>query len=236
MHDRICRLRLLVAALLVTFCVVVAPSYAAADAVGFFAHWETTKADITLVIDRSGVFTLEAEGRTITGEFTLLRNGLGVLVADALGGRVVLDPMPDTAFVISVRNNASELMPQGLELTRGRVIADWLGTTVGVFIGLTLLVMGGAAFLTGQAVAKGWGGAGTVAAYAVLLTGADRFLVFALFGGELLSVTGFLIDLVILGAIALAAHRFTRARKMVAQYPWRYAPAGPFGWREKTAG
>jgi putative effector of murein hydrolase len=32
--------------------------------------------------------------------------------------------------------------------------------------------------------------------------------------------------------IALAAHRLTRARKMVNQYPWLYERTGPFGWRD----
>jgi uncharacterized protein DUF6867 len=34
-------------------------------------------------------------------------------------------------------------------------------------------------------------------------------------------------------AIALSAHRFTLARKMVAQYPWLYERSGLLNWREK---
>jgi branched-chain amino acid transport system ATP-binding protein len=38
----------------------------------------------------------------------------------------------------------------------------------------------------------------------------------------------------VLIAIALAAYRMAQARKMIQQYPWLYARAGLFSWREKT--
>ena len=66
-----------------------------------------------------------------------------------------------------------------------------------------------------------------------MLGGAARFLTFALFEGELLLLSGYLIDAAVLIAIALFAYRLTQARKMVAQYPWLYERAGAFGWRHK---
>ena len=73
-----------------------------------------------------------------------------------------------------------------------------------------------------------------VFAYGILLGGGDRFAVYALFDGGLLSPTGYVIDTVVLMAIALFAYRTTLARRMVAQYPWLYERAGLFGWRDKA--
>jgi hypothetical protein len=110
-----------------------------------------------------------------------------------------------------------------------------LGNSLGVFLGVTLCLMGFAAFMTGQAMAVTWKPAWHAAGYACLLGFADRFLAFALFGGELLSLSAYLIDTAALVAIALLAFRLGRARKMVEQYPWLYERAGPLGWREKPS-
>lgn len=110
---------------------------------------------------------------------------------------------------------------------------DLLGTTVGVYVGITLLLMSGAAFLTGQAVAMVWRPAGQIAAYALLLVLANRFLIFALFEGAFLTLPGVLIDYAVLGAVALAAHRLTHVAKTVSQYPWLYERAGLWGYRAK---
>ena len=61
---------------------------------------------------------------------------------------------------------------------------------------------------------------------------ADRFIIFSLFGGELLLLSGYIIDTAVIMTVALLSYRATRARTMVAQYPWLYERAGPFGWRE----
>ena len=43
---------------------------------------------------------------------------------------------------------------------------------------------------------------------------------------------GYVSHAAVLIGIALTAHRVTRARKMVNQYPWLYARSGLFGWKE----
>jgi len=106
-----------------------------------------------------------------------------------------------------------------------------LGGSLSVFIGLTGLLFGLAAFLTGQAVADTWRPASQAVTSALGLALAARFLTFALFGGQLLSPTGFLIAWAYLAAVTLFAWRATLARKMVRQYPWLYAPHGVLGWR-----
>ncbi len=69
--------------------------------------------------------------------------------------------------------------------------------------------------------------------YCLLLGLGARFLIFSLFEGKLLSLSGYLIDAGVLVAIGLFAYRLTQARKMVSQYPWIYERAGLLGWREK---
>ena len=63
---------------------------------------------------------------------------------------------------------------------------------------------------------------------------ADRFLAYALFGGELLLPSAYLIDTATLAVIAFLAWRLGRARKMVSQYPWLYERDGLLSWRAKS--
>jgi hypothetical protein len=108
-----------------------------------------------------------------------------------------------------------------------------LGTSFGVFIGLTVIIIGGAAIMTGRALADGWKPPWQVVFACFGLALANRFLVYALFEGELLSLSGFVIDFVVITAMALAAHRLTAVHKMVAQYPWRYERESLWSYREK---
>lgn len=108
---------------------------------------------------------------------------------------------------------------------------DLIGNSLGVFIGITCIIAGGAAWMTGQALGETWRPAWQAVAYSLLLGLADRFIIFALFEGELLSLAGYLIDTAVLVTIALAAYRVTRVARMVQQYPWLYERAGIFGWR-----
>ncbi|MGE0022912.1 MAG: DUF6867 family protein [Hyphomicrobium sp.] len=104
------------------------------------------------------------------------------------------------------------------------------------FVLITLLIGGGAAWRTGQAVAQNWGAMWPVAAYAALLAAAIRFLHYALFGGVLLSLASYLIDLAILAAVAFIGHRARRTRHMVEQYPWLFDRTGPLTWRDRSDG
>ena len=108
-----------------------------------------------------------------------------------------------------------------------------LGTTPAVYFAVTVVVMGFAAFMTGQALAATWKPLWQAVFYCVLLGLGARFLIFSLFDGTLLSLSGYLIDCAVLVAIGLFAYRLTRARKMISQYPWIYERAGLLGWREK---
>lgn len=111
--------------------------------------------------------------------------------------------------------------------------SGFLGADPGPFVGLTLLLFGGAAAATGRALALNWRPAWQGLPYAVLLTAGDRFLIYALFGGPLLSLSGFVAAFLYLAGIVLLARRAALARLMVRQYPWLYVSAGPFGWRRR---
>lgn len=111
---------------------------------------------------------------------------------------------------------------------------DVLGASLPVFFWVTIVLFGGAAFMMGQAIAGTWRPAWQVVVYGALLTLGDRFLIYALFQGGLLSISGYLVHAVVLVAIGLVAYQLTRAHKMVVQYPWLYERAGLFNWRERA--
>ena len=111
-----------------------------------------------------------------------------------------------------------------------------LGTTLPVFIAVTVCVMGFAAYMTGLALANTWRSVWQAVGYSLLLGCADRFLTWSLFEGELFLLSGYLVDTGVLLAICLFAYRVTQASKMVSQYPWIYERRGLFGWRKKGAG
>jgi hypothetical protein len=97
---------------------------------------------------------------------------------------------------------------------------------------VTVVLGGGAAWLSGRAIARIWHPVWQVVVTAVLLAAAARFLHFALFGGDLMSLPSFCLDALILLVVGLLAWRTTRAAQMVRQYPWLYSRAGLFTWRE----
>lgn len=106
-----------------------------------------------------------------------------------------------------------------------------LGASWPVFVGVTVILFGGAAFLMGQATAGTWRPAWQNVAYGLLLGLANRFLVFALFGGPLLDLIPYLVNTAVLIGLALLAYRLTLTHKMVSQYPWIYERAGLFSWK-----
>lgn len=110
-----------------------------------------------------------------------------------------------------------------------------LGSDLLTFLLFTVVFAGGIAFMTGHAIAVTWRPMWQVFPYSVLLGLAERFFVYALFGGELLSLSGYIIDTAVLMAIALGTYRATLSRRMVLQYPWMFERSGLFSWRKKGA-
>ena len=111
------------------------------------------------------------------------------------------------------------------------MIGALLGTSVGVFLGITGGLTGFCAFMTGQAIAGTWRPYWHVVIYCALLGAVARFLIYGLFDGSLLSLSGYLIGTALLILVGSFAFLTTRARKMVCQYPWLYRRTGLFAWR-----
>ncbi len=114
-------------------------------------------------------------------------------------------------------------------------MAEWLGASLPVFLGLGVLV-GLAAFLAGQSVADNWRSAWQAGVYCMLLALGWRFLSFALFDCELLSWRGLLAALAVTLALGLLAYRITYVARMVSQYPWLYRRRGLLVFEERPAG
>lgn len=109
----------------------------------------------------------------------------------------------------------------------------FLGEDPMVFIVLTAIIGGGAAWMAGRAVAETWRPLWMALVSGLGLALLTRFLTYGLFDGELLSIAGYLRDGIVLAALAGIAWRLRLAAKMTAQYPWLYEAAGPFSWRER---
>lgn len=112
------------------------------------------------------------------------------------------------------------------------------------FLIVTVILGGGAAFLSGRAVARSWKPFGRVAIYMLLLALAVRFLHWGLFAGAtyaswrelqgtLFSAHYYIVDAVVLIAIAALGYRLERARQMTTQYGWIYERTSPFTWKKR---
>jgi hypothetical protein len=96
-------------------------------------------------------------------------------------------------------------------------------------------ILGGlAAWATGRAIAETWRPFYQLVAYMTLLGAAVRFIHFALFDAELLSLPTYLADMLYLLAVGSLAYRMTLTYRMVTQYRWLYERTGPFSWRERV--
>ena len=101
---------------------------------------------------------------------------------------------------------------------------------------VTGLLGGGAAWMAGRAIAHTWRPFWHVVVYMVLLGGAVRFIHFALFEAELLSLPSYLVDTLFLIVVACLSFRVARTTQMVTQYKWLYERVSPVTWRERPAG
>jgi branched-chain amino acid transport system ATP-binding protein len=111
---------------------------------------------------------------------------------------------------------------------------DLLGTSLGLFVLVTLVMFGGAAWQTGQALAQTWRPYWHMVVYGLMLAATDRLLLVLLFGGKLMALVPFLVAAIVLVGLGSFAYRLTQARKMVGQYPWIYERNGLLGWRERS--
>ncbi len=103
----------------------------------------------------------------------------------------------------------------------------------GVFLLVTVLLGGGAAYLAGRAIATTWRPVWQIVSYGLILAAAVRFIHFSLFGGTFLSLHYYLVDSVFCIAFGLLGFRTARATQMVTQYRWLNESGGLMRWRRK---
>ena len=113
------------------------------------------------------------------------------------------------------------------------LMSAWLGDTLDVVVLFNLVLAGPASFAAGHGVAITWRPLRQLVLYTALISMGLRFFDYALAGGELWSIGGFLLGWVVQFGIAVLAYRLTRARQMVRQYPWLYQRKGLLGWEER---
>lgn len=103
----------------------------------------------------------------------------------------------------------------------------------GVFLLVTIILGGGAAFLAGRAIAMTWRPWWQMVGYGLILGATARFFHFSLFGGTLQSGHYYLIDTAVCLAFGFLGFRVARVRQMVTQYRWINEPAGRLRWRRR---
>jgi hypothetical protein len=103
----------------------------------------------------------------------------------------------------------------------------------GVFLLVSVLLGGGAAWLAGRAIAATWRPWWHVTFYMLILAAAVRFLHFALFDATLLSLHYYSVDLGLCLALGFLGFRAARAAQMATQYRWINARTGAFTWERR---
>lgn len=101
----------------------------------------------------------------------------------------------------------------------------------GVFLLITIILGGGAAWLSGRAIAQTWRPMWQIVVYILILGCVVRFFHFSLFGGTLLSPHYYLVDTTVLMVLGFLGFRAARVKQMVTQYRWINRPDGPLRWR-----
>lgn len=110
------------------------------------------------------------------------------------------------------------------------------GPAIGIFVLVTVVLGGSAAWMTGSGLARGWRPFWQCALALLLIAAVTRFLHYALFEQALLSLPDYLVDASVTLVIGAFAYRFTRAGQMTRQYAWLYERTGPLSWRERATG
>ena len=104
-----------------------------------------------------------------------------------------------------------------------------------LFLLVTLVLGGAAAWATGRAIALTWRPFWQLFPALAVLGLAVRFIHFSYFGGTLLTWHFYLVDTAIVMVIGLLGWRYTRTGQMITQYSWLYERTGPLTWRARAS-
>ena len=117
---------------------------------------------------------------------------------------------------------------------RALIALAYDGNSFLVFVLVTVVLGGGAAWLAGRAIAATWRPWWHVVGYMLILGAAVRFIHFALFEGTLLSPRFYVIDTLFCLVFGLLGFRATRVAQMTTQYGWINTRAGLMGWARRS--
>lgn len=120
-------------------------------------------------------------------------------------------------------------MPEFLYDSSGSDHALW------VFILVTVIMGGGAAYATGKAVAQTWRPYWQLPIHMLLLAAAVRFCHYALFWEPFLSLKSYAVDYAVALLVATLGFRLMRARQMARQYRWLVERNGLLGWKRVSS-
>ena len=101
------------------------------------------------------------------------------------------------------------------------------------FLFITVLLGGGAAWLTGKAAAQTWRSPTVLFFYLLGLGLAVRFIHHALFDGTMFSLHYYIVDTIVLMILGFIGYRYTRTEQMVTQYNWLYERSSLLSWKSK---
>ncbi len=91
-----------------------------------------------------------------------------------------------------------------------------------------------AAWQIGKSVASDWKSLPTLVIYTLLLGCGARFLHFALYQAQFISLGRYIVDTFVLLVVAYIGFRFTRTNMMTRQYHWLYEKASPISWKDRS--
>ncbi len=105
--------------------------------------------------------------------------------------------------------------------------------SLGVFLLVSVLMGGGAAWLAGRAIAATWRPWWHVAMYMLPLSFGVRFIHFAVFDSKFLSLHYYLVDFAVCLGFGFLGFRLTRVAQMVTRYGWINERSGVLRWRRR---
>lgn len=101
-------------------------------------------------------------------------------------------------------------------------LPDWLYDTgnAWVFLLVTIIMGGAAAFMTGRAIAQTWRPLWHIPFYAFAIACTVRFFHYALFEEPMMSTQNLAVDFAVMLVAASIGYRARRAGQMARQYGW----------------
>ena len=96
-----------------------------------------------------------------------------------------------------------------------------------------LLLCFAGAWMVGKSIATDWKSITNLVIAILLLGCGARFLHFALYEAQFLSLPRYLIDTAVLMVIGFLGYRYKRTNQMTTQYNWLYEKASPFSWKDR---